>query len=309
MRGRVTVIGCGLIGGSLVKRLRERHEAVRVSAIYRQEVLDAARVYLDDGATPGAPAAVALVADSDLVVLATPTSTIVRDIGWVLDAAGPDAVVTDTGSVKQPIVEAAVRHERAARFVGGHPMAGREVGGFDASSSDLFEGARWFVVASASPDGATDRSPDSTVRMTFSDAMARVVELVGAMGAEPIFVDADAHDRAMAYVSHVPQLLASALYGVAARAGVLAHAGAGFRDLTRIAGGPRAMWRDILAANRHKIATALGDVVDPLVRVRDALAQEDEAGLSAALDLLEQAHLSRRALLLSSDRSSTEPLP
>jgi prephenate dehydrogenase len=307
MLGRVTVIGCGLIGGSLVKRLRERHEAVRVSAIDRQEVLHAARAYLDDGATPGAPAAVALVADSDLVVLATPANTIVRDIAWVLEAVGPDAVVTDTGSVKQPIVEAAARHERAGRFVGGHPMAGREIGGFDASSPDLFEGARWFIVA-ASLEGATDRSPDSTVRMTYSDAMARVVELVGAVGAEPIFVEADAHDRAMAYVSHLPQLLASALYGVAARAGVLGHAGAGFRDVTRIAGGPRAMWRDIFEANRQKIATALGDVVDPLVRVRDALAQDGDAGISAALDLLEQAHLARTTLL-SSDRSSTEPLP
>jgi prephenate dehydrogenase len=138
--------------------------------------------------------------------------------------------------------------------------------------------------------------------------MARVVELVGAVGAEPIFVEADAHDRAMAYVSHLPQLLASALYGVAARAGVLGHAGAGFRDVTRIAGGPRAMWRDIFEANRQKIATALGDVIDPLVRVRDALAQDGEAGISAALDLLEQAHLARTTLL-SSDRSSTEPLP
>ena len=291
-----------------MKRLRDRREAVRVSAIDRQEVLEAARAYLDDGATPGAPAAVALVADSDLVVMATPTATIVRDIGWVLDAVGSDAVVTDAGSVKQPIVEAAARHERARRFVGGHPMAGREIGGFDASSSDLFEGARWFIVPSTSPDGATERSPDSTVRMTYSDAMARVVELVGAVGAEPIFVEAEAHDRAMAYVSHVPQLLASALYGVAARAGMLGHAGTGFRDVTRIAGGPRAMWRDIFEANRQKIATALGDVVDPLVRVRDALAQEGEAGLSAALDLLEQAHLAR-STLLSSDRSSTEPLP
>jgi prephenate dehydrogenase len=308
MLGRVTVIGCGLIGGSLVKRLRDRHEAVRVSAIDRQEVLDAARAYLDDGATPGAPAAVALVADSDLVVLATPTSTIVRDIGWVLDAVGPDAVVTDTGSVKQPIVEAAARQQRAERFVGGHPMAGREIGGFDASSPGLFEGTRWFIVAGTSLEGATERSPDSTVRMTYSDAMARVVELVGAVGAEPIFVEADAHDRAMAYVSHVPQLLASALYAVAARAGVLGQAGAGFRDVTRIAGGPRAMWRDIFEANRQKIATALGDVVDPLVRVRDALAQDGEAGLSAALDLLEQAYLAR-SKLLSSDRSSTEPLP
>src|SRR5262245_46199031 len=189
MLGRVTVVGCGLIGGSLVKRLRERESVARITAIDRPEVLAAARAYLDDGATPGQPSAVAMVADSDLVILATPVGIIAHDLGWVLDAVGADAVVTDTGSVKQVIAEVAASHERGTRFVGGHPMAGNEVGGFEASSPDLFEGARWFVVAPPMATGSARETAGATVRLTHSDALARVVDLIGAVGAEPVFVE------------------------------------------------------------------------------------------------------------------------
>ena len=295
MLGRVTVVGCGLIGGSLVKRLRERKSALRVAAVDHQEVLAAARAYLDDGATPGQPSAVAMVADSDLVVLATPVGSIVRDLNWVLDAIGPDAVVTDTGSVKQVIADAAARHERGTRFIGGHPMAGHEVGGFDASSPELFEGSRWFVVAPPMTAGSARETAGATVRLMHSDALARVVDLIGEVGAEPVFVEAEAHDRAMAYVSHAPQLVASAIYAAAAGAGALIDGGAGFRDVTRIAGGPSAMWQDIFSSNRQKIASALGAMLDPLIRVRDGLAREDDAGVWAALELLEQAQGARHA--------------
>src|SRR4051794_7896299 len=100
MLGRVTIVGCGLIGGSLVKSLRERNAALRLSAVDREEILASARPYLDGSALPGSADATALIAQSDTIVLATPVGTIVRDLVWALDAAGPDAVVTDTGSVK-----------------------------------------------------------------------------------------------------------------------------------------------------------------------------------------------------------------
>jgi prephenate dehydrogenase len=302
MLGRVTIIGCGLIGGSLMKRLREKKSATRVSVVDSEAVLAAARPYIDEGATPGSPSKVAMVADSDLVILATPVSCIVRDLEWALDAVGPDAVVTDTGSVKQSIVGLAARHERGSRFVGGHPMAGREVGGFDASSADLFEGARWFIVPPPVALGASAEA-GATVRFTHSDALARVVELVGAVGAEPIFVESEAHDRAMAYVSHAPQVVASAILGAAARAGALADAGPGFRDVTRIAGGPEAMWRDIFASNRRNIAQVLGELLEPLIQVRDALLGDDEAGVLAALELLGQAQIARSTMTSLERRS------
>jgi prephenate dehydrogenase len=295
MLGRVTIIGCGLIGGSLVKCLRERKAALRLAGVDREEVLAAVRPYLDGSATPGSTGATELVAESDTIVLATPVGTIVKDLAWALDTAGPDAIVTDTGSVKRPVIDAAARHERGACFIGGHPMAGREVGGFEASSGALFERTYWFLVQGepSAADAAAARGREET----RARALVRASELARVAAAEPIVMDAAAHDRAMAYVSHAPQIVASALYGAAARAGVLREAGSGFRDVTRIAGGPSSTWRDIFAANREQIAAALGDILEPLARARDALVEGEEAGLRAVLTLLEEAYAARQATL------------
>jgi prephenate dehydrogenase len=303
MLGRVTVVGCGLIGGSLVKCLREKKAAQRLSAIDREEVLALARPYLDGSAITGSSLAAQLVSESDLIVLATPVGVIVRDLAWMLDTAGPDAVVTDTGSVKKSIVDAAGRHAKGSRFVGGHPMAGREMGGFEAASPHLFEQARWFIVVGAPINAKVEDG--AGIRGCDPHAVDRVMELARLVGAEPVVLESEAHDRTMAYVSHAPQLIASALYRAAARAGVLADAGTGFRDVTRIAGGPRAIWRDIFEANRQRIATALGDVLAPLIELRDVLAQEGESGLMAALDLLEEAE-SARSTMVSRQRPSRE---
>jgi prephenate dehydrogenase len=274
MLGRVTVVGCGLIGGSLVKALRDRRAAKAIGAIDHEEVLLLARPYLDVAAPAGSPDATRLVAESDIVVFATPVASITREIPWALDAARPDAIVTDTGSLKMPMIDAAAQHPKGAQFVGGHPMAGREIGGFSASSPTLFEQTRWFITENEA---------------ARAGAIALITELARATGADPVVIGAEAHDRAMAYVSHVPQLVASALYGVAADAGALEAAGQGFRDTTRIAGGPAAIWRDILDGNRAGIAEALADLLDRLIPLREALAREREAGLSAALEVLERA--------------------
>ncbi len=292
MLGRVTVVGCGLIGGSLVKCLRERKAALRLAAIDREEVLASARPYLDGSASPGSAGVAQLVAESDTIVLATPVGTIVSDLAWILDTAGIDAVVTDTGSVKKPVIDAAARHDRGSRFVGGHPMAGREVGGFEASSADLFDQTQWFLVAGGSTAPEGDARP---IERPDSRALARVSELARAVGAVPVMVDADAHDRAMAYVSHAPQIVASALYVAAARAGMLGAAGSGFRDATRIAGGPSSMWRDILAANGERIAEALAEILEPLGSAREALLSGKEGDLLAVLRLLESAQGARNA--------------
>jgi len=279
MLGRVTVVGCGLIGGSIVQGLRKGRRASGIFAVDRPPVLSAARPHLDAAAEPGTAQAEELVRGSDLVVLALPVFAIIQNLDWVLDAIGEDAVVTDTGSVKKSILEAVRSHPRAARFVAGHPMAGREIGGFESATDDLFQGSRWFLVSEKNRDA---RAPDEA-------AVERVVALAGAVGAEPIALDAEAHDRAMAYVSHAPQLIASALYSVAAQAGVLAEAGPGFRDLTRIAGGSPSMWSDIFESNRQEIAGALGQILEPLIDLRSRLAAGDEKAIDAAIALLERA--------------------
>jgi len=280
--GKVTVIGCGLIGGSLVKALRARGGAASVSAVDGAEVLKKADPWLDSWAEAGSAEAKALVAGSDLVVLAVPIGAIIGSLGWVLTTVQKGAVVTDTGSVKKPIVAAARAHGNAAAFVAGHPMAGREVGGFDASSPDLFDRARWFLVADDErPAGSSSASLD------------RATALAEAVGAEPTPIAAAAHDRAMAYVSHAPQLVASAVYAVAARAGVIGEAGPGFRDVTRISGAPASTWRDIFETNRDALCVALGEFLEPLVELRRRLAVGDEGAIAAALALLDEAHAAK----------------
>jgi len=296
MLGRVTVVGCGLIGGSIVKGLKARAQTKHVAAIDRPEVLAAAQSFVDESAAIGSIEASAIVARSDVVVLAAPVGAIVESLGWALDTIPAGGVVTDTGSVKGAIVAATRGQRRARRMVPGHPMAGREIGGFEASSAGLFEGARWFI---ASP---SDDEP--IVYETDVDAVERVIALARALGATPTAIGASAHDRAMAYVSHVPHLVASAVFEAAARAGALAEAGPGFRDTTRIAGAPSSVWRDIFRANQAEIGRALDEMIAPLVAVRDKLQRGDADAVESAIELLDQARRSKGAV-----STPTPPLP
>jgi prephenate dehydrogenase len=166
-------------------------------------------------------------------------------------------------------------------------MTGREVGGFEASSPGLFEGAQWFLASGADAAAA---SPPSD-----ADALETAAALASTLGATVVAVNAADHDRAMAFVSHVPQLIASAVYEAAARAGVLAYAGPGFRDVTRIAGGPISVWGDIFRANSEPIAKALDQVLAPLVALCDGLAAGADGAVEPAVKLLEQAQRARAA--------------
>jgi prephenate dehydrogenase len=283
MFGRVTVVGCGLIGGSIVKGLRARGQASSLCAVDRPDVLAAARSFVDEVGVAGSNEARDLVARSDLVVLATPISAIVECATWVLDAIDARAVVTDTGSVKGAVLEAVAGHSRRGRFVAGHPMTGREVGGFEASSAGLFEGAQWFLVSAA----------NAAASPSDADASNRATALAAALGAAVVTLSAEEHDRAMAFVSHAPQLVASAVYEAAASAGVIAQGGPGFRDVTRIAGGPIPVWGDIFRANGEAIAHALARIVEPLIALRDQFAAG--GGSEPAVKLLEQAARARAA--------------
>jgi prephenate dehydrogenase len=180
----------------------------------------------------------------------------------VAKAAGPRTIVTDVGSAKRPIVTEAVRLGMG-RFVGSHPMAGTEGSGFAASRADLFAGRPWIVTPSP---------------ITAPAAVRAARALAHAVGAEPVALDAAAHDRAIAFLSHVPQLVAWALLeapqgdGVAARH--LAVAGPGFRDMTRLAASPRGVWREILAENRGEVRRAIAAFRRALRAVEHAMTKE-----------------------------------
>jgi prephenate dehydrogenase len=248
-RSSVAIIGLGLVGGSLARALTRR--GYRVTGIDWPLVVR--RALATRAISRGATRAEAAVR-SDLVVLAAPPATNLRLLRRLAKVAPPGLVLTDVSSVKRGIVSEAARLGLRG-FVGGHPMAGTEKQGFAASKADLFRGATWWLVPSRS--ARANRS----VRALVRDA-----------GARPVTTDPATHDRVMAFLSHAPQLVAWALVDAARGDAVarrhLRHAGPGFRGMTRLARSPRALWNDILAANRVEVARALRSLRRSLERRR-----------------------------------------
>lgn len=254
-RGPVRVVGTGLLGASIGLGLR----ALGVDVVLHDPSLTTVLLAQDVGA-----GRVATPEDRDvrLVVVAAPPD-VTHDVVLAELAAFPDAVVTDVASVKGAVLEAL--RERGAdltRYVGSHPMAGSERSGPTAARGDLFTGRPWVVVGSGESSGA---------------AVLAVRDLVSDLGAIPVMLGAQAHDAAVALVSHVPQIAASL---VAARLreaepAALDLAGQGLRDVTRIAASDPAMWTSILAANADAVAPvlrALRDDLDALVGALDGAA-------------------------------------
>ena len=235
----VAIVGLGLIGGSLARAVSAR--GWRVLGVDRRVVWRRARAVRAIASGDEDPRA---AADAPLIVLAAPPQVNVALLRRLAPRLAPATVVTDLGSVKAPIVRAA-RTLGLRTFVGGHPMAGRERSGFAASDAGLFRGQPWILT----PDGATPAAVRA-VRRLAREAGARVHTMAPGD-----------HDRTMAFVSHMPQIVAWAIEaasrGDATAARHLALAGPGFRDMTRLARSPRPLWRQILAENRDEVARAL----------------------------------------------------
>jgi len=268
---QVTILGFGLIGGSLGLAVRRRTNW-RVVGVNRRSVAHVAIAReaaheLIDASDPAA--ATQAVAASDLTVIAMPVGAIVDQVGDLLEVG---RVVTDCGSTKRTVVSAASKHPGRPRFVAGHPMAGRQMSGIEHALPELFVDATWILCPAGSDP----------------DAVATVEELIHVVGAKILRMTAEEHDRAVAMTSHVPQVLASLLRALAERRGATATAGTGFSGLTRTAGGAESMWRDIFASNADNIAAALREVSAELEALASGLARE-APDLEATLQLLAEA--------------------
>jgi prephenate dehydrogenase len=261
---RVAVLGLGLLGGSVVLAAKQRGVAARVAgATRRADVMEDA---LRSGALDEAGDYESAARGADLVVLATPLfamAEVVRRIAPVLEEG---ALVTDVGSVKATLCETLPGLlPPGARYVGAHPMAGSHERGMEHARADLFEGACCVVMENADPA-----------------ARERVAGFWGALGARVVLRDPAVHDAEVAWVSHVPHLLAFAFASALEQApsGALEVRGAGFRDFTRIAHSDPGLWGDILTGNRKAIAAPLQSVG----RVLDSLASALEADDAEALE-------------------------
>ncbi len=262
---QIAVIGIGLIGGSVALAARERLSA-SVSGYDRSP--QALSHALERGALDRACATIEeTVAGADAAFVAVPVGQLPALVGATLSAAGEDCVVSDVGSTKRSVVAA---HDDP-RFVGGHPLAGAETAGVEHARADLFEGATWYLTPSSFTSGVL---------------YERLYRLLHGLGAQPTAIDAQTHDRMLAAVSHLPHVLANVLVSQAAQtlaAGGerMPATGPSFRDATRVAGAPSAIWTDIYISNRDALTAEIDGAIARLAQVRDALAVADDGRISA----------------------------
>jgi prephenate dehydrogenase len=270
---RVTLIGTGLIGGSVGLAIRANLPDVEIIA-YDRDPASALRA-AERGAAHRADADLAdAVRGSDVVFIATPVGAIAETVKRLAGLVREGAVLTDVGSTKSRVVlEVETSLPEGVSFVGGHPMAGSEEEGIDAATPDLFRGAWWILTP-------TERSKPADYQTLHG--------LLTTLGARVMALTPGEHDRLMAVVSHVPQLTATTLMNLAAsrgrdNAGLLALAAGGFRDVTRIASSNPDIWVDICRENAAAIAEVLTDLADRLLSIRDLIAVNDHESLRTEL--------------------------
>jgi prephenate dehydrogenase len=266
---RVTIIGCGLIGASFALALR------RAGACKQIAGWDVSRSALNEAVTTGAidevdqAFAVGSVSSSDLIYLAMPVGEIIEFLREGARQVKPGAVITDAGSTKVEICRAARMHlKEAQQFVGGHPVAGSHLQGLAHARNDLFAGSPYVLV--------TDREQNA------GHAYTAVKETLELLGANVTTMTAGEHDHAMAFVSHVPQIVSSALAAVTKDQSdadaLVSISGAGYRDMTRLASSSWSMWSDILTTNSSETTAALDAFLEKLTAVRDELQECGERG-------------------------------
>lgn len=256
----VAIVGLGLIGGSIALAIRERWPSVRITGIDQPSVLAHAR---GSGAIEHGASAVADIGEVDVIVLAAPVRQNIALLRELATTPRPRTIVTDVGGTKHRIVEAARELAPRVRFIGGHPIGGAEKGGFGFARPDLFAGRPWILT----PEASSERA-----------ALESLVLFARGLGARPLEMAPVAHDRAMAFLSHLPQLTASALMdtvGSAATADGLKLAGRGLMDTTRLASSPGDIWRDICATNAEAVGEALDRLIARLSELRGDLSRGD----------------------------------
>ena len=281
---RATILGTGLIGGSFALALRKHTTDLHIAGWDRPEIVNQARArnVIDEAFADLAPA----LRSADLIYIALPIGATLDLLPEIARLAPEHALVTDACSTKLRIAQSAAENfsESTAFFLGGHPMAGREVAGIAQADADLFRNAPYALVSDSSvtPDApSSDRDP----------RVSAFLKLLEKIGARPLWLGAQQHDYAVGMVSHLPQLaavaLGSFLYDHLDENGLpITVAGPGLRDSLRLAGSPYSTWRDIVLTNREVLSAALDLFARRLDDLRERLnSRELEADFDAANEL------------------------
>jgi prephenate dehydrogenase len=267
---QITIIGTGLIGGSLALALKKHRFAGRIVGCDRAPVLERARSKgaIDVGHTNPSDA----VRGSQIIILATPVSAIIDLIERLGPALPAKALLTDVGSTKAEVVQRAKTvfgKNSGVRFLAAHPMAGKEQSGVEFADADLFQNAAWFVTP----------VPGQKIYDGLSGEYLEWIERIGARIAS---MDAHEHDQLCAWISHVPQIISTALAAALVEeygedAPLLEAGGRALREMTRISSSPYSMWRDIALTNKTNIRNALLKLEQHLAHIRENLDTRDLA--------------------------------
>ncbi len=263
----ITIVGLGLMGGSLALALRARKACKNIFGVTRNPVAH--------HAVDRASADLSLVSEADIIVLAAPVRTILEQLPRVSQIAQPGAMVIDLGSTKCEIVGAMEELPSHLEPIGGHPMCGKEISGFQAADAELYQDAVFVL---------------SPLERTSSQTLSLARALAEAIGARPIIVDPKRHDKIVANISHLPYTLASALMSMMDQ---LSHednllytlAASGFRDTSRLAASDTTMMLDILMTNRQNVADAMCQYSRRLAELADMIYEGDESDVRGILEV------------------------
>jgi prephenate dehydrogenase len=274
---RIAIVGLGLMGASLAMDLMQNNLCREVRGVARRTatVLDAFFARAVDLATNDLHTG---VMGADIVILATPVRTIVDQIHEIAPTLWPGTIVMDMGSTKGQICETLDTLPAHVQPIGGHPMTGKETAGFEAAEPGLYRNATWVL---------------TPLTRTTSETVALSLELVEAVGARPVVLPAERHDRLVAAISHLPFLAASALVHTAQTTGrddpaLWELAAGGFRDTSRVAASDTKMFLDILMTNQPAVLAQLDEYIHHLCEFRSLLESDNEDALAAKLKISQQ---------------------
>jgi prephenate dehydrogenase len=279
-RQSVCIVGIGLMGASFAMALRANGYAGRLIGISRSD--ETKRKALERRIVDDASTDLNAAKDADVVVLCTPVRLLIEQIGQLGNICKPSAIITDMGSTKTEIVRAMDALPEHLRAVGSHPMCGKETAGIDAAEAALYRGAPWILTR-------TQRTDD--------EAFAVVKSLAETVGAVPREIGVEQHDPLLAFASHLPYALSTAMVTATDQFGlsnpeVWQVMAGGYRDTSRVAASDVTMWLDILLTNADAITGSVRDFQFTLDQLTALLERRDEAGLKA---FLEGAANARRA--------------
>lgn len=268
----ISVIGLGLIGGSILKKLKNTENKL-IGVSRRQETIDKA---FEEGLISEGSVKLDVIKNSDFVFVCSPinkTLQIIIDAGKITKTS---AIITDVASIKSPITDFINKSNDPINFIGGHPMAGTEYKGLDSSFAELFEGAKWVL---------------TPCRWTTKDSINLLKNLIEKLGAETIIAEPDEHDKAVALISHMPLLLSQSLYSLVKnhpdkKTGDLAMqlASSGFRDMTRLAATNPELSIDMIMENKENVVNAMKELIQEYSVIEKKL-KEEQAYTKICFDL------------------------